>query len=610
MCTRAKQKGVRKTGWLSKRGGRIHTWHRRWFVLTGDLLFYYKQPNDSRPTGTIPLAGNRVIRHEDKQPNSFKFEIVAGKEHQVITSNHDTYLISAESAEDANDWVAAIKRVMHEPYGGGMFGRSLEETMQVEARLGGTFIPVLIHRCVRFIRENGLNEIGIFRLPGQASRIHQLQDLYNQGSQLDFSPHEDLHTVASLLKLYLRELPEPLVPFVYYDSFRRAIQLYEANRNEGVDEIKRLLIQIPKANFNLLKYLSRFLHEVQEHSDTNKMNCVNLGTIFGPNFLRPRTNNPQVLMECNNVSTDFVTIIITIHEEFFPFTPDERPPKRLSIILPSDDIPIVWHESKLVSRSLYDSKPGKSKSGEAHRPRQNSAPTSTLEKQAKATLRHSHGEVIDRRKKLSDGSKVASMIEQFNMHTTRSASQLMHSMRFSDSAATSNGVADHRISLPVQRLQNGGLLHLQHNGLSRSITDDDDDVPEVLKRLSDASQGRSDTLQSDVIVNSITIELESLEKQLLVAKEEALKYKKAARLWKSRYEQERRARLAAEDQIHTLQAVIDETFQQFALDDSEDDFCEVDSGDASSISCDSPRLANGKKGGLGPVLLPALQSDI
>ena len=35
---------TRKTGWLSKRGGRIHTWHKRWFVLTGDLLFYYKTP--------------------------------------------------------------------------------------------------------------------------------------------------------------------------------------------------------------------------------------------------------------------------------------------------------------------------------------------------------------------------------------------------------------------------------------------------------------------------------------------------------------------------------------------------------------------------------------
>lgn len=36
-----------------------------------------------------------------------------------------------------------------------MFGRSLEETMAVEARLGGTFIPVLVHRCANFIREHG-----------------------------------------------------------------------------------------------------------------------------------------------------------------------------------------------------------------------------------------------------------------------------------------------------------------------------------------------------------------------------------------------------------------------------------------------------------------------
>ena len=37
-----------------------------------------------------------------------------------------------------------------------MFGRSLKETMLVEARLGGTYIPVLIHRCVKFIREHGI----------------------------------------------------------------------------------------------------------------------------------------------------------------------------------------------------------------------------------------------------------------------------------------------------------------------------------------------------------------------------------------------------------------------------------------------------------------------
>ena len=36
-----------------------------------------------------------------------------------------------------------------------MFGRSLEETLQVEARLGGSFVPVLVHRCVKYVREHG-----------------------------------------------------------------------------------------------------------------------------------------------------------------------------------------------------------------------------------------------------------------------------------------------------------------------------------------------------------------------------------------------------------------------------------------------------------------------
>ena len=42
-----------------------------------------------------------------------------------------------------------------QPYGGGMFGRSLEETMAVEMRLGGGYIPMFLHRCVAFLREHG-----------------------------------------------------------------------------------------------------------------------------------------------------------------------------------------------------------------------------------------------------------------------------------------------------------------------------------------------------------------------------------------------------------------------------------------------------------------------
>ena len=66
--------------------------------------------------------------------------------------------------------------------------------------------------------------MGIFRLPGQASRILALKELYDSGSQEDFSSTEDVHTVASLLKLYLRELPEPVVPFTLYESYKEALK--------------------------------------------------------------------------------------------------------------------------------------------------------------------------------------------------------------------------------------------------------------------------------------------------------------------------------------------------------------------------------------------------
>jgi len=326
----------------------------------------------------------------------------------------------------------------------------------------------------------GLSEIGIFRLPGQASRIQTLKEVYDQGSQHDFPPYEDVHTVASLLKLYLRELPEPVVPFVFYDSFRNAAKLYETNQLEALDEFKRLLMQLPKVNFNVLKYLSRFLNEVQTHSDTNKMPSLNLATVFGPNLLRPQTNDPQTLMECNNVCTDFVCILIDRHEDFFPITADERPPKRLSVIVPPDDL--VWHDNKLATRSIYAPKSPKH---EPYRPRQNSAPISTLA----PTMRKS--------------SKVASMIEQFNnMRATSSASQLLTGV--SKPELSSNGVGVHRpvISMPILTHHNGQ----PQNGLvdEEEELEDEAILPSLTRRLSGLERTQSDTLSSQVIVNSIS----------------------------------------------------------------------------------------------------------
>ncbi len=85
-------------------------------------------------------------------------------------------------------------------------------------------LPIVYDACWFLFFLAGLHEVGIFRLPGQASRIQALKELYDSGSQDDFSSTEDVHTVASLLKLYLRELPQPIVPFVLYDSYKLALE--------------------------------------------------------------------------------------------------------------------------------------------------------------------------------------------------------------------------------------------------------------------------------------------------------------------------------------------------------------------------------------------------
>ena len=95
------------------------------------------------------------------------------------------------------------------------------------------------------------------------------------------------------------------------------------------------------------------------------------------------------------------------------------------------------------------------------------------------------------------------------------------------------------------------------------------------------------------------VELETLESQLAVMEEQVSRYKKAAQLWKARYKQERTARysmdavwmyvlrpiacrLAAEQRVAGLQQLVDDTFQQFALEDSEDDSFEEQSSTSDS----------------------------
>nr|XP_033503275.1 rho GTPase-activating protein 24 isoform X4 [Epinephelus lanceolatus] len=239
-----------------------------------------------------------------------------------MTANHETYLLMASTQNDMEDWVKTIRRVIWAPFGGGIFGQKLEETVRYERRFGNKLAPMLVEQCVDFIRQWGLREEGLFRLPGQANLVKELQDAFDCGEKPSFDCNTDVHTVASLLKLYLRELPEPVVPFHKYDDFLACAKLLSKDDEMGMKELKKLVENLPPVNYNLLKYICRFLDEVQSYSGVNKMSVQNLATVFGPNILRPKVEDPVAIMEGTVLVQQLMAVLIGRHDVLFPLGED------------------------------------------------------------------------------------------------------------------------------------------------------------------------------------------------------------------------------------------------------------------------------------------------
>lgn len=68
----------------------------------------------------------------------------------------------------------------------GIFGQHLEDTVQYERKFGTRLAPLLVEQCVDFIREQGLKEEGLFRMPGQANLVKELQDAFDCGGKPQF----------------------------------------------------------------------------------------------------------------------------------------------------------------------------------------------------------------------------------------------------------------------------------------------------------------------------------------------------------------------------------------------------------------------------------------
>ncbi|XP_063109813.1 rho GTPase-activating protein 12 isoform X3 [Cavia porcellus] len=170
-----------------------------------------------------------------------------------------------------------------------VFGANLANLCQRE---NGT-VPKFVRLCIEHVEEHGLDIDGIYRVSGNLAVIQKLRFAVNHDEKLDLndSKWEDIHVITGALKMFFRELPEPLFTFNHFNDFVNAIKQEPRQR---VAAVKDLIRQLPKPNQDTMQILFRHLKRVIENGEKNRMTYQSVAIVFGPTLLKPEKETGNI----------------------------------------------------------------------------------------------------------------------------------------------------------------------------------------------------------------------------------------------------------------------------------------------------------------------------
>ncbi|RVE65648.1 hypothetical protein OJAV_G00118680 [Oryzias javanicus] len=172
----------------------------------------------------------------------------------------------------------------------GVFGVKISSVTKRER----SKVPYIVRQCLEEIERRGMEEVGIYRVSGVATDIQALKTAFDTNNK-DVSvmmSEMDVNAIAGTLKLYFRELPEPLFTDELYPNFTGGITLSDSVAKESC--MLNLLLSLPEPNLVTFLFLLDHLKRVAEKEGVNKMSLHNLATVFGPTLLRPAEKDSKI----------------------------------------------------------------------------------------------------------------------------------------------------------------------------------------------------------------------------------------------------------------------------------------------------------------------------
>lgn len=199
-----------------------------------------------------------------------------------------------------------------------IFGVFLETLMENEYKLF-PYIPVprFVRYTIQFMLNYGLNQEGIFRLPGESAYYTNLREVINKQTDFEILPSENPHNISSILKLWLRELKEPVLLFKNFD---RVIQIAEklSDENQVLCDLIQLFNDLPKENYSVCREFFRLMYLVSLSSEINRMDASNITKVFVPNLLYPKEEIDSFsLLTKTNQICDVLTLATSNYPKIF-----------------------------------------------------------------------------------------------------------------------------------------------------------------------------------------------------------------------------------------------------------------------------------------------------
>ncbi|XP_044765618.1 ralA-binding protein 1-like [Coccinella septempunctata] len=162
-----------------------------------------------------------------------------------------------------------------------IFGVSLELSVERSKCHDGLDIPLPVRQCIDYLEVAGMSFEGIYKVSGTKSKVVQIRKMFNNRENVNLFDY-DVPTTTSLLKMFLRDLPDPLFTNDLLIRFEEAGAILSSATREK--HLRILIDNLPPLNKLLLSWLLIHLDNISLNERINKMSRTNLGASLNHTF--------------------------------------------------------------------------------------------------------------------------------------------------------------------------------------------------------------------------------------------------------------------------------------------------------------------------------------